>query len=280
MGASSPEISTKEAIAAFLAAGRYRRLAPATLDAYRWALNRLESHCLLLPTRSNALLPVLGDRKLALESTRDLRRVLISFFKWAAREYKVPNPTVDLERLPRRRQLPVVLEPDQVRKLMEVAGDGRDRAMLALVLDTGIRLGELVGLQRSDVGVTMRVTGKSGTRQVPISDQVRELVLALVEAGPMWIGLKGQLTRDGVRQVFERLFRRAGITGRKCRGPHILRHTFGTFYCRAGGNVRILQEIMGHRNITTTMIYVHLAGRDVAKDHALYSPIQTMGLVA
>lgn len=271
---------TSKATATFLAVCHYQDLARATLANYRWALNRLESHCPELPRKGDQLLPVVGARELSRVSKQDLRRILGRFFKWTAKKYRVPNPVLDLEPLPKsRRILPEVLEEYQVRRLMAAAGQGRDLAMVAVVLDTGIRLGELAGLHQRDVGDQLRVHGKTGARQVPISDRIRELLRDQGD-GPLWIGRKGPLTTEGVRQVFERVFARAGITGRKCKGPHILRHTFGTMYCRAGGNVRILQEIMGHQDIQTTMIYVHLAGRDVTKDHAQFSPITTLELVA
>lgn len=269
---------TAEATATFLAVCHYQDLAKATMSNYRWALNRLESHCPELPLNGDQLLPVVGDRKLSRESKRDLRRILGRFFKWTSRKYQLRNPVQDLDPLKARRTLPEVLEESQVRQLV-AAATGRDLAMVAVVLDTGIRLGELSGLSRKDVGENLRVTGKSGTRQVPISDEVRDLLFQQGD-GPLWNGRKGRLTTDGVRQVFERMFARAGITGRKCKGPHILRHTFGTLYIRSGGKITVLQEIMGHRDLATTMIYVHLAGRDVAEDHAVHSPIKTLELVA
>jgi len=78
---------------------------------------------------------------------------------------------------------------------------------------------------------------------------------------------------SGVARWLGYLFARAGITGRKSKGPHILRHTFGTFYVRAGGSVSVLQLILGHEDLATTMIYVHLAGNDVKADHARHLPI-------
>ena len=82
-----------------------------------------------------------------------------------------------------------------------------------------------------------------------------------------------------MKRVYNRLFRRAGITGSKL-GPHTLRHTFGTSYIRSGGGVRQLQYILGHERIETTMIYVHLAGQDVQADHAKHSPARVMGLLS
>ena len=79
----------------------------------------------------------------------------------------------------------------------------------------------------------------------------------------------------GIQGTYKRILKGAGLTGQKL-GPHLLRHTFATEYCRAGGNLRVLQEIMGHESIDTTMIYVHLAGRQVAEDHAVHSPVRSL----
>ena len=103
----------------------------------------------------------------------------------------------------------------------------RDEVLVVLVLDTGLRVGSELAAQ-----------------------------------GCIWWGQRGPLERDGVKRAYNRLFHRAGITGRKL-GPHTLRHTFGTNYVRSSGGVRQLQYILGHQRIETTMIYVHLAGKDV-----------------
>ena len=104
-------------------------------------------------------------------------------------------------------------------------------------------------------------------------------LLQLGEGEHIWIGQRGPLTTYGIKQVYRRLFLRAGIGGPKL-GAHTLRHTFATMYLRTGGGTRQLQDILGHNKIETTMIYVHLAGNDVAEDHALHSPALTMGLLA
>ena len=93
-----------------------------------------------------------------------------------------------------------------------------------------------------------------------------------------WTGLKGSLTFHGVKLAYRRLFDRAGIRVPK-KGAHTLRHTFATMWLRYGGGLRQLQAIMGHKHVETTMIYVHLAGRDVLVEHTRYSPVRTLGLV-
>lgn len=120
----------------------------------------------------------------------------------------------------------------------------------------------------------LRVHGKIGQRQVPISPELAELLVSLGNDDFFWTGPGGHpLTYWGVKNAFRRVFQRAGLKGPKL-GPHTLRHTFATEYCRVGGNVRVLQSIMGHESLSTTMIYVHLAGLAVAQDHARCSPLR------
>lgn len=139
-----------------------------------------------------------------------------------------------------------------------------------------IRLGEVVSLTQQSLGLgNLRADGKTGQRQVPLSNHINRLLRSLGDGEFVWTGKNGRLTRSGVQQAYRRLFARAGIKGRKV-GPHTLRHTFGTMYCREGGNIRVLQEILGHSDLETTMIYVHLAGLDVAGDHASHSPVRVL----
>ena len=147
-------------------------------------------------------------------------------------------------------------------------------------MDTGLRVGELAALRWADIGkgfLIVPVEGKTGSRRVPVSPSVQELMDGLGNEEYIWIGTRGPLTLHGMRQVFRTLFTRAGIYTRK-NGPHTLRHAFATNYLRSGGQLVTLQKILGHRTIRTTMIYVHLAGVDVDLDHAIHSPIHRLGL--
>ena len=113
---------------------------------------------------------------------------------------------------------------------------------------------------------------------MPISQPIRDMLVPLGDDTYFWLSqYGGPLSYWGIRNAFRRVFQQAGLQGPKL-GPHILRHTFATEYCRSGGNIRALQTIMGHERLATTMIYVHLAGQDVRADHAAHSPVQTLGL--
>ena len=185
----------------------------------------------------------------------------------------------ELGKLPKHKQIRRVLTEAEVSRLLSAVETPRDEALVLIILDCGLRLGEVAGMQRRDVMEDwVVVRGKVGDRRVPISSTLRSKLLELGNGEDIWMGKKGPLTRYGVQMVYLRLFKRAGISGPK-RGPHTLRHTFATYYLRNGGGTSQLQDIMGHDSIETTMLYVHLAGVDVLKNHALYSPLHTLGLM-
>ena len=259
---------------------QYRGLAPATIGQYQWALNRLKAKNLQLPSRGAQLLPALMGDHLAPESRHDLVKCWRTFFGWCSRRYDFPNPMGQLDRLPKRRQVRRVLSASELSLVLEAARCPRDEALVLVVLDSGLRVGEVAALRRGALGDGWAVVqGKVGSRRVPVSNEMKFKLLQLGEGEHIWIGQRGPLTTYGIKQVYRRLFLRAGIGGPKL-GAHTLRHTFATMYLRTGGGTRQLQDILGHNKIETTMIYVHLAGNDVAADHALHSPALTMGLLA
>ena len=264
----------------YLAHCRLRGLAEKTVSQYQWALKRLTLRCPELPQDGFDLAPIIGDESLEVESRRDLLRCLKAFFSWAELRHRWPNPCQGVIPPRRRTQTRRVLTRDEISRLFAMADSTRDRALLLVILDCGLRLGEVANLRRLHVrDGWLVVSGKTGGRQVPVSNELAVLLGTLGTTEYLWIGRQGPLTREGIMLIYRRLFARAGITGSKT-GPHTLRHTFGTFYIREGGGVRQLQQIMGHSRIETTMIYVHLAGNDVASDHAIHSPAMRLGLVA
>ncbi len=261
--------------ASFVEYQRLRSLSPRTVEFYQWGLNHLVKFHAELPVHHRELIPILAQPQLGRESRHDLARVLKKFFKWAATEYAVPNPTMGMERLPRRKVLPRVFSHAEVDAVLASCLSARDRGLVALVLDTGVRVAEIAGMTKSDLDSSLlRVNGKIGRRQVPISPELTILLMSLGDDNFFWTGPGGHpLTYWGVKNAFRRVFQRAGLKGPKL-GPHTLRHTFATEYCRAGGNVRVLQSIMGHESLSTTMIYVHSAGLAVSQDHARCSPLR------
>ena len=271
-------VSTEVATAEYLETCRYEGKRPATLRTYRWALRRLAKVCSRLPVDPKDVRRVLADDKLALESRLGLRRDLSAFFTWTSIEYGHPHPIKQLPKMRRRRTLPRVLTAAELDRLWDAPATPREQALIALTLDNGLRIGEVATMHRPAIDVkSCLVDGKTGPRRVPLSPQVRELLMQVGDGDHLWVGKRGPMTTWGVNQIYRRLFARAGIKGRKV-GPHTLRHTFATAYYRSGGKLPQLQEIMGHADLKTTMIYVHLAGSDVDDDHAIHSPVHSFAL--
>ena len=273
-------MKTSKAVSDYLVECEARGLAKATIDQYRWALGRMVAHCGGIPQNGQRLLVALADSSLSLESRKDLIKCWRTFFNWYGRRgNRQPiNPVLQLDRLPTKRKLPRVLTHQEVRRLLAAADSERDRLMVLLVMDCGLRLGELSSLRWTDVRDDhLMVTGKEGDRVVPISPSIRDQLEGHGDGLYVWMDAAAP-NQMGRSLVFRRLFDRASIGTRKA-GPHCLRHTFATLYVAAGGNLRALQEILGHTELATTQRYVTLARSQVCADHAQYSPVATMGLL-
>ena len=148
-----------------------------------------------------------------------------------------------------------------------------DRAFILLILDTGMRLGEVASIVKEDISDhTVQVSGKRGQREVPISQQVRAMLTDLGDDSHPWVSPRTSepLTRAGVQWAYRRIFRRSGISG----GAHRLRHTFATEYLRNRGSIVHLQRILGHTDIKTTQIYLDLLSSDLIEEHQRVSPAQ------
>lgn len=205
-----------------------------------------------------------------------------SFFRYLIREGDLadnPASAVSAPRAPRR--LPATLDVDQMGHLLEIGGDDatsvRDRAMLELLYSSGLRLGELVALDLGDVDLDegmARVTGKGRkTRLVPVGRKAREALRAWLKARSEMasIGEKAIFTgtrgaRISPRSVQARVTywaRRSGLGQRV--HPHLFRHSFATHLLESSGDLRSVQEMLGHANISTTQIYTHLDFQHLAQ---------------
>ena len=272
-------MQTDWAIEKFVEHCRYRGLSKNTIGRYLWAFKKLRVGHRTVPRKPDVLMRVMMCEELAAESRLTLWRCYRRLYKWLSLRYTVPNVMEHVPPPARARRLPRVLDQAEVERLLAACTTRRDRALVLLPMDNGLRLGEIAGIRRGDMFLDhVRVDGKVGERQVPLSAAAQQALLGVGDEEHLWIGRQGPMTIEGVKQVYGRLFDRAGIRGRKL-GPHTLRHTFATWYMRSGGNVRILQEILGHLKVETTMLYVHLAGRDVREDHAAHTPLRMLTLL-
>ena len=271
MGDLSPggDLSTATAVEAFCRSCLAKGLRPKTVAWYRSILALLVRRHELLPTSPEPLEELLAGLGAVADTTRyDYWVALRVFYRWAHGRLAAPQAMELVERPRVRPTVPGSLAAAQLSGVLAAARNRRDRALLTLLLDTGIRLGEACSLTWRRVQEDrIIVDGKVGRREVPISPWARR---QLVGVDLPWRGKRGPLTVGGVQLAVRRCLRRAGVADG---GPHLLRHTFARLYLRAGGDVFSLQRILGHRDLATTRIYADLELGEVLVRHAEFSPI-------
>jgi len=266
-----------------------RSYSASTIDHYAHALAQLaafaEARGLqrwrdLRPDQAQALLADQHRRKAYSPATlRGIASAWRSFFRWLAREGEVEaNPAIGLRSPKVKRKLPQVLDADEMTQLVEVPGDDpdavRDRALLELLYSSGLRVAELCGVRWRDLDAadgTLRVTGKGNkTRIVPVGAKALEALRALREqdacgdADPLVRGRRGApLTPNGVRARLRKRAQEQGVWKRVY--PHLLRHSCASHLLESSGDLRAVQELLGHADIGTTQIYTHLDFQHLAK---------------
>lgn len=215
-----------------------------------------------------------------LRSVSSLRK----FFQYLAQEKIIEKDPMLLIDTPKKKQhLPQVLTKEEVEKLLHSPNTGqvlglRDRAMLELMYATGLRISEIINLKLEDLHLTMgtlQTLGKGHKeRIVPVGDEaIKWINRYLEEARPKLLKQKrsnylflnfhgNNLTRQGVWKNLKAEVRKAGI--QKNITPHTLRHSFATHILENGADLRIVQELLGHVDISTTQIYTHLSNKQLA----------------
>lgn len=261
-----------------------RRLSPHTESAYQRDLDALIAYCDGEKIAAWKQLDNFHVRTFAAREHRDglnprsvQRRLsaLRGFFNYLIREKVLEsNPAADIRAPKAAKRLPKTLDVDQVATLLERkptdALSRRDLAMLELLYSSGLRLAELAGLDVTDLDLadrTVRVLGKgSKTRVLPVGGKA-------VTALRAWLGERKSIVKDGAGALFvgqngRRLGARAiqRRIGRWAAGsnlnvpvhPHLLRHSFATHLLESSRDLRGVQELLGHADISTTQVYTHL----------------------
>lgn len=267
-----------------------RRAAALTLSAYRRDLGKL--------------LELAGPQRLAALQTADLRRFVArlhagglgarslarclsawrGLYRWLVRHHGLKANPAESIRPPRGpRALPRALSPDQAAALLEAPAEDdalarRDQAMFELTYSSGLRLAELISL---DLGFgvdaaegLVTVTGKRGKiRSVPVGGPALAALarwtevrasLARAEETALFVGARGRRLSQGV--VRQRLARWAQLAGLPVHvHPHMLRHSFASHVLQSSGDLRAVQELLGHASIRSTQVYTHLDFQHLAQ---------------
>ena len=263
-----------------------RMVSPNTLDGYRRDLTALASwadangHDLLRLGAEDIRAFVAAEHRRGL-SPKSLQRRLSavrSFYRWLLKNGRIAASPAAAIRAPKApRKLPQVLDPDEAKVLVEVPTDVplglRDRALLELFYSSGLRLSELCALRWRDLDLDdglVTVLGKGNKqRSVPVGSHARNALAAWRgETGggndaPVFPGRHGPITPRAVQLRLRQLAQRQGLFKRV--HPHLLRHSFASHVLESSGDLRGVQELLGHADIATTQIYTHLDYQHLAK---------------
>jgi integrase/recombinase XerC len=273
---------------------------PSALERYLSHLRterRLAANTLAAYSRDGALLLAIGAlgsqdirRFIATlhskgQSPRSLARILSSWrglFDWLARRKEAgANPCAGVRAPKAARKLPEVLSPDDAVRLVSIEDTStwgiRDRALFELAYSSGLRVSELTSLDLGAIAMRTgeaRVTGKGAkTRIVPVGEHALKAIahwIALrsrvedVDAKALFVGRSGR--RMLAREVQRRIKRWAALAGLDVDvHPHMLRHSFASHVLQSSGDLRAVQEMLGHSSIASTQVYTHLDFQHLAK---------------
>ncbi len=256
---------------------RVKRYSPHTILAYKQDLTQFKNESGLSTwgeCRSHHITGFVGllhRRGMAAKTISRKLSSIRAFFDWLG-ERVSHNPARGFQTPKSAKKLPSVLDVDQVQALLNFepgsAIERRDLAIMELLYSSGLRVSELTGLNCEDIdydNALVRVVGKGKkTRIVPVGRQAQDALVAMLKdrfdahpGAPLFVNRFGK--RLGSRSVQERL-KRYGVErlGSSALHPHMLRHSFASHLLESSGDLRGVQEMLGHANISTTQIYTHL----------------------
>ena len=277
-----------------------RGLSPLTIVAYGHDLGRLADFAqgrgrAMVALRQADLVEFIGtlrDAGLAARSVARSVHAVRGFFRFCVREGRLEADPMENLKAPRAfKALPRFLSPAQVETLLEAPDTAtpmgvRDRAILEVFYATGLRVAELIGLRASDVDLRMGLVTCFGKgrkeRLVPLGKEAQRWVERYLrdarpgfsrgrEAGCLFLSNRGtRLSRMGLWGIVRRHAVSAGVQA--VLTPHVLRHSFATHLLERGADLRSLQAMLGHADISTTQIYTHVTRERLRKVYDQYHP--------
>ncbi len=274
-------------------------LSPHSLAAYRTDMNTvavfLKQQSLSLDKASaSALMDYLAKRSQQV-SSRSIARSISSlrrFYRWRLREgYIVSDPSAQIKSPSVTKILPNALSEEEVEKLLVAPDCGavlglRDRAMLEVVYASGLRVSELINLLMGQIDLrigVIKVLGKGNKeRLVPVGEQAidyieqylasaRHSLVSAKQSSHLFLSNRGSgMSRQAFWQMIKKYTRIAGI--QTIVSPHSLRHAFATHLLNHGADLRTLQMLLGHTDLSTTQIYTHVATARLQSIHQKHHP--------
>jgi len=270
-----------------------KRFSENTVLSYRKDLESLEKYCLdkkitawrnLKTHHIRSYAAKIFSRGLGPRSIQRRLSGIRSFMNYLLREGLIKtNPANGVKTPKAPKRLPNVLDVDQINQLLNITETNpislRDKAILELLYSSGLRLSELVNVNPIDLNLkdkSLMVMGKGGkTRLLPIGKKAMEAIsqwlvvrsqLAKIDEEALFVSTKGD--RLGQRAIQARITHWGKKNGiQQGVYPHLLRHSFATHLLEASGDLRAVQELLGHKDISTTQIYTHLDFQHLAETY-------------
>jgi integrase/recombinase XerC len=276
-----------------------RRYSPATISSYQRSLLQqakllenlgCETWSKVTSANVRSVLLKLKTSGLSARSMANKLSALRSFFKYLLQQQKVSfNPVVGVSAPKQNKPLPKNLDVDSLNQLLSMEGDdlvsSRDLAMMELFYASGMRLAELVGLNVQDIDFKQRqviVTGKGNKqRWVPFGSKAeqalnhwlkqRRLLVMDEEEPALFVSVRQQrISHRTVQKRLQHWAQQMQLSGTL--HPHKLRHSFATHLLESSGDLRVVQELLGHANLATTQVYTHLDFTHLASSYDAAHP--------
>lgn len=267
-----------------------RKLSNNTYESYRYNLIKISKYFGsrdLLNLKDDDVRMFLYNSKECSKSNAHYLTVLKSFYDYMLDLEKITiNPCESIKSPKLDKKLPKFLSEEEVDRLLNIRCqkpiDYRNKAMLELLYATGVRISELLNLKLSNIyeeEALIKVMGKgSKERIVPMGDitikylnlylkEYRHHILKTKQSEYVFVNYNGsRMSRQGFFKILKQICNDSGIN--KEISPHILRHSFATHLLNNGADLRIIQELLGHENITTTEIYSHISKEKIKEDYS------------
>ena len=274
-----------------------KRLSDKTIETYRNDLKRYVDEFNTSSVRKitrddmSKFIEKLKNENLSDRTINHIIGTIKNMHNYFSMHYDIPNKLENIERLKMSRNLPKVLTIDEVDKLLDIncndMYDSRNKAMLELMYSSGLRVSELLSLTLTDIDLEnnlVKVFGKGAKeRIIPIGDYATNALYKYIYEYRSFLLKRGkptdylflnnhgdQMSRSGFFFFFNKIAHEKGI--KKEISPHTLRHSFATHMLEGGADLRSIQELLGHENMSTTSIYTHLRSDLLRKNYDDFHP--------